>query len=122
MAIQGDGRAAILFLNLLIAPLKSASRLEAENATLRQRLAVLQRKVRGRIQFAIGDRPFFILLYRLFPSVLKVMTIVWPETVMRWHRAGFHRYWRWKSRPTSVVGKKLFISPSITEWRSIQPQ
>ena len=48
MAIQGDGRAAILFLNLLIAPLKSASRLEAENATLRQRLAVLQRKVRGR--------------------------------------------------------------------------
>ena len=52
----------------------------------------------GRIQFAIGDRLFFILLYRLFPSVLKVMTIVRPETVVRWHRAGFRRYWRWKSR------------------------
>jgi len=41
---------------------------------------VLQRKVRGRIQFAIGDRLFFILLYRLFPSVLKVMTIVRPDS------------------------------------------
>src|SRR6266481_5940251 len=62
-----------LFLNLLISPLKSTSRLEAENAALRQQLVVLQRKVRGRIQFAIGDRLFFILLYRLFPSVLKYM-------------------------------------------------
>jgi len=69
-----------LFLNLLISPLKSTSRLEAENAALRQQLVVLQRKVRGRIQFAIGDRLFFILLYRLFPSVLKVMTIVRPDS------------------------------------------
>ena len=57
-----------LFLNLLISPLKSTSRLEAENAALRQQLAVLQRKVRGRVQFAIGDRLFFILVYRLFPA------------------------------------------------------
>ena len=56
-----------LFLNLLISPLKSTSRLEAENAALRQQLVVLQRKMRGRIQFAIGDRLFFILLYRFFP-------------------------------------------------------
>jgi hypothetical protein len=62
-----------LFLNLLISPLKSTSRLEAENAALRQQLVVLQRKVRGRVQFRIGDRLFFILLYRLFPSVLKVI-------------------------------------------------
>jgi transposase InsO family protein len=41
---------------------------------------------------------FFILLYRLFPSILKAMTIVRPETLVRWHRAGFRRYWRWKSR------------------------
>jgi transposase InsO family protein len=87
-----------LFLNLLISPLKPASRLEAENAALRQQLVVLQRKLRGRIEFTNGDRLFFILLYRLFPSVLKAMTIVRPETVVRWHRAGFRRYWRWKSR------------------------
>jgi len=73
-----------LFLNLLISPLKSTSRLEAEDAALRQQLVVLQRKVRGRIQFAIGDRLFFILLYWLFPSVLRVVTIVRPDTVVRW--------------------------------------
>jgi transposase InsO family protein len=40
---------------------------------------------------------FFIQLYRWFPSVLKAITIVRPETLVRWHRAGFRRYWRWKS-------------------------
>ena len=42
---------------------------------------------------------FFIQLYRWFPAILKVLTIVRPETLVRWHRAGFRRYWRWKSRP-----------------------
>ena len=41
---------------------------------------------------------FFVLLYRWFPSILQAMMIVRPETVVRWHRAGFGRYWRWKSR------------------------
>jgi hypothetical protein len=59
---------------------------------------VLQRKVRRRVQFTNSDRLFFIQLYRWFPSVLKAMTIIRPETLVRWHRAGFRRYWRWKSR------------------------
>ena len=59
---------------------------------------MLQRQVRGRVQFTNSDRLFFIQLYRWFPSVLKAMTIMRPETVMRWQRAGFRRYWRWKSR------------------------
>jgi hypothetical protein len=54
--------------------------------------------VHGRLEFTNGDRLFFILLYRWFPSVLKAMVIVRPETVVRWHRAGFRRYWRCKSR------------------------
>src|SRR6266481_5065355 len=37
-------------------------------------------------------------MYRWFPSILKVVTIIEPETLVRWHRAGFRRYWRWKSR------------------------
>jgi transposase InsO family protein len=41
---------------------------------------------------------FFIQLYRWFPSVLKVITVIRPETLVHWHRAGFRRYWRWKSR------------------------
>jgi hypothetical protein len=54
--------------------------------------------VRGRVQFTNSDRLFFIQLYRWFPSVLKAMMIIRPETFVRWHRAGFRRYWRWKSR------------------------
>jgi hypothetical protein len=42
---------------------------------------------------------FFIQLYRWFPSILQALTIVRPETLVRWHRAGFRCYWRWKSRP-----------------------
>jgi hypothetical protein len=77
---------------------KSKSRLEVENAALRHQVVVLQRKVRGRIEFTNWDRLFFVLLYRWCPSVVKAMMIVRPETVVRWHRAGFRRYWRWKSR------------------------
>jgi type II secretory pathway pseudopilin PulG len=86
------------FLTLFALPFKSKSRLEAENAALRHQLAVLRRKVRGRVQLTNRDRLFLIQLYRWFPSVLKVITIVRPETLVRWHRAGFRRYWRWKSR------------------------
>ena len=73
-------------------------RLEAENAALRRQVAVLQRKVRGRVQLTNSDRLFFVLLYRWFPSILKTVTVIKPETLVRWHRAGFRRYWRWKSR------------------------
>jgi len=45
------------------------------------------------------DRWFFIQLYRWFPSILQVLTIIRPETLVRWHRAGFRCYWRWKSCP-----------------------
>ena len=87
-----------LALNLLAAFVKSKSRLEAENAALRQQLIVLQRKLRGRIQFDNGDRLFFVQLYRWFPSVREAMLIIRPETLVRWHRAGFCGYWRRKSR------------------------
>jgi hypothetical protein len=83
--------------NLLAALFKSKSRLEAENAVLRQQVIVLRRQVRGRIPLTSGDRLFFVQLYRWFPSILKIITLVRPETLVRWHRAGFRRYWRWKS-------------------------
>jgi transposase InsO family protein len=85
-------------LALLTSPFKSKSRLEAENAALRHQLAVLRRKVRGRVEFTNGDRWFFVQLYRWFPSILQAIAIIRPETLVRWHRAGFRRYWRWKSR------------------------
>src|SRR6266513_810614 len=85
-------------LNMVASLFKSKSRLEAENAALRHQLIVLQRKVRGRVRFTNSDRLFFVQLYRWFPSVLKSVAIIRPETLVRWHRAGFRRYWRWKSR------------------------
>jgi hypothetical protein len=83
---------------LLVLPSKPKRRLEAENAALRRQVAVLQRKVRGRVRLTNSDRLFFVLLYRWFPSTLKTVTVIKPETLVRWHRAGFRRYWRWKSR------------------------
>jgi hypothetical protein len=77
--------------------LKSKIRLAAENAALRHQLIVLRRKLRGRVQLANSDRWFFVRLYRWFPSILQVLTIIRPETLVRWHRAGFRSYWRWKS-------------------------
>src|SRR5260370_9418131 len=88
----------LFLLNLLGLPFKSKSQLAAENAALRQQVIVLQRQVPGRVQLTDGDRLFFIQLYRWFPSVLNAIRIVRPETLLRWHREGFRRYWRLKSR------------------------
>ncbi len=86
-------------LAVLASPFKSKLRLEAENAVLRHQLIILRRRPHGRVRLTNHDRRFFIQLYRWFPAILKVLTIVWAETLVRWHRAGFRRYWSWKSRP-----------------------
>src|ERR1700681_4014050 len=85
-------------LAVLASPFKSKWRLEAENALLRHQLIVLKRRLHGRVRLANHDRWFFVQLYRWFPSILTVLTIIRPETLVRWHRAGFRCYWREKSR------------------------
>jgi hypothetical protein len=52
-----------------------------------------------RLAFSGLDRAVFAGLYALAPTILNTLKIVKPETVVRWHRAGFRAYWRWKSRP-----------------------
>jgi hypothetical protein len=86
-------------LAVLASPFKSQLRLQAENAVLRHQLNVLRRRLHGRVRLTNNDRWFLIQLYRWFPSILQVLTIIRPETLVRWHRAGFRCYWRWKSRP-----------------------
>jgi transposase InsO family protein len=86
-------------LTVLASPFKSKLRLEAENAVLRHQLIVLRRRLHGRVRLTNHDRWFFIQLYRWVPSILQVLTIIRPETLVRWHRAGFRCYWRWNSRP-----------------------
>src|ERR1700755_2012399 len=85
-------------LAVLASPFKSKLRLEAENAVLRHQLNVLRRKLHGRVRLTNHDRWFFSQLYRWFPSILQVLAIIKPETLVRWHRVGFRHYWRWKSR------------------------
>src|SRR5260370_9677761 len=87
------------FLAVLASPFKSKLRLEPENAVLRHQLNVLRRKLHGRVRLTNHDRLFFIQLYRWFPSILKVLTIIRPETLLRVPRAAFRCYWCWKSRP-----------------------
>ncbi len=83
---------------VLASPFKSKLRLEAENTVLRHQLIVLKRRLQGRVRLTNHDRWFFIQLYRWFPSILQVLAIIRPETLVHWHRAGFRCYWRWKSR------------------------
>jgi hypothetical protein len=83
----------------VIGLLRSRAALEAEILGLRHQLNVLRRKSPKRLAFSSIDRLIFAGLYRLAPDVLAALTILKPETVARWHRAGFRAYWRWKSRP-----------------------
>lgn len=85
-----------LFVHVLVSPFKSQGRLEAEIIVLRHQLNVLRRRVLPKPKLTIADRLLFVWLYRLFPSVLSAVTIVRPDTIIRWHQAGFRLYWRWK--------------------------
>ena len=92
--------------------LKSRARLEAENIVLRQQVIVLSRKARSRVRLRNIDRLIFVWLCRMFPSILNAITVVKPETVIRWHRRGFRAYWRWKS---SRVGGRPKIDREIRD-------
>src|ERR1700692_2398972 len=87
-----------LILGILASRFKARATLEAENLVLRQQLNVLRRRTPKRPHLTNTDRFLFVWLYRWFPSVLEVVAIVRPETIIRWHRAGFRAYWRWRSR------------------------
>ena len=77
---------------------RSRTSLEAEILTLRHQLNVLRRKSPKRLAFSNFDRLVFADLYWIAPGVVNALLIVEPETVIRWHRAGFRLFWRWKSR------------------------
>jgi hypothetical protein len=82
----------------LIGFFRSRASLEAEILVLRHQLNVLRRMSAKRPSFGSIDRLIFAGLYGLAPNVLSALAIVRPETVIRWHRAGFRLYWRWKSK------------------------
>ena len=87
-----------LILGVLASLFKSRAKLEAEILILRQQINVLRRRAPKRTDLNNTDRLLFVWLYHWFPSVLGAIAIVRPETIIRWHRAGFRAYWRWRSR------------------------
>src|ERR1700761_4857433 len=71
---------------------------EAEILNLRQQINVLRRTDAKKQTFSAIDRLIFVCLYRLRPGVRDAVAIVKPETMVKWHRAGFRLYWCWKSK------------------------
>src|SRR6202795_3296272 len=78
--------------------LRSRVALEAEILVLRQQINVLRRANPKKLRFVSIDRLILGSVCRLFPKMYGALAIVRPETVIRWHRAGFRSYWRWKSK------------------------
>ena len=91
--------ATLYALGMVVADLvKPRARLEAEILLLRHQLNVALRHAPPRVRLRGGDRAFMVWMVRIWPSLLDVVQLVQPETVLRWHRAGFRIYWRSKSR------------------------
>src|SRR5262245_20923337 len=87
-----------LILRLIADLFRSRASLEAEILALRQQINVLQRLRPKRPMLTSLDRMVLGWICRRFPNACGTLAIVQPETVLRWHRAGFRTYWRWKSR------------------------
>jgi putative transposase len=90
---------------LAIGFLRSRRDLILENLALRQQLAVLRQR-HPQPRFAAPDKLFWVMLRRLWPEWRRVLILVKPETVIRWHRTGFKLYWTWLSRHRTRVGRK----------------
>jgi hypothetical protein len=72
--------------------------LQAEILVLRQQIIVLRRGRPSRLSFFTVDKVVLGWVCHLFPKACDALAIVRPDTVVRWHYAGFRLFWRWKSR------------------------
>ena len=77
---------------------KSRGRLEAENLCRRHQLKIAWRRASPRLHLRGADRALLVSTVRLWAGLLGAAQMVQPATVLRWHRAGFQVFWRWKSR------------------------
>jgi putative transposase len=96
-------------LRLLFASIPSLFRsrrdLVLEIIVLRQQLSVLKRK-KSRPRFQAWDRLFWLLVSKTWSNWKNSLFLLTPETIVRWHRAGFHLYWSWLCRRTKSPGRK----------------
>jgi putative transposase len=85
-------------LRLIRLSLQPHRALVAENLFLRKQLALyLERKVKPR-RASDATRLPLVFLSRLF-GWRQALTIVKPDTLIRWHQRGFQLLWKWKSKP-----------------------
>ncbi len=91
----------------------SRKELLLENLALRQQLATLQRR-RPKPRLSALDKMLWVMARRFWSGWKQALVLVTPETVVRWHRAGFHMYWAWLSRHRIVFGRKR-ISKELRE-------
>ena len=84
-----------------------------ENLALRQQLAALKRR-HPQPRFRVADKLFWVMLRRLWPGWKRALVLVQPETVVRWHRAGFKLYWEWISRHRATAGRRC-VSRELRE-------
>jgi len=91
---------------------------------LRQQLAVFAHR-HPRPRLSPLDRAFWVALSRLWPRWSSALFVVQPETVIRWHRQGFRRYWRSISvpgpgrPPISEETRKLIVQmANENPWRA----
>ena len=94
----------LLLCSALRHTLSSRQHLVLENLALRQQLAVLSRQSR-RPRLEPGDRLFWSFLSRLWSRWRSAVILVQPETVIRWQRTAWRRYWIWKSRHSGSPGR-----------------
>jgi transposase InsO family protein len=95
----------LLWIGVLIRLFRSRGNLVLENLVLRQQLAVLKRR-RPRPRLALVDKLFWVTVSRFWSGWKEALIVVTPETVVRWHRAGFRMYWRLISRVRVQVGRR----------------
>ena len=86
-----------LWLGVFLRLFRSRRGLLIENLALRQQLAVFKRK-HSRPRLTAADKLFWVFLHRFWSSWKKALMVVSPDTVVRWHRAGFRLYWGGSSR------------------------
>jgi transposase InsO family protein len=84
--------------SVVVDAVRSRRELVLENAVLRHQVNVLRRSSKRR-KLSFVDRLKLLLGARWLPSWRRVIVLVQPETLLRWHRAGFRRFWRRRSRP-----------------------
>ena len=91
-----------LILAIVIDLFRPRAAVEAEMFMMRQQIIVLRRARPGRVPLLAADSIVLTWVCQLFPKARGALVIVRPDPVVRWHRAGSRRYWRWKSRPRWV--------------------